>query len=133
MCPEAASGPPLLRVESLGKRFGGFVALDDVTFDLRPGEILGLVGPNGSGKTTCINVITGLYHPDGGRVYFDGRSTGGVSPHRMAHLGINRTFQVPRPFPTLTVRQNVELASAYGRDAARRLLPVDIPALLASV
>jgi branched-chain amino acid transport system ATP-binding protein len=131
MSPEA--GPILLRVESLVKRFGGFRALDGVSFDLRPGEILGLVGPNGSGKTTCINVITGLHRPDGGHVYFGGRSIGGIPPHRLVHLGINRTFQVPRPFPGLTVEQNVEIAATYGRDLSRRADPVDVRALLASL
>ncbi|HUI18906.1 MAG TPA: ATP-binding cassette domain-containing protein, partial [Alphaproteobacteria bacterium] len=70
---------PLLRVEGLVKRFGGFRALDELSFHLMPGEILGLVGPNGSGKTTCINVITGLYGPDAGTVTFDGRPVGGLA------------------------------------------------------
>ena len=83
------------------------------------GEILGLVGPNGSGKTTCINVISGLYQPDGGAIYFEGRAIGGMASHRLVHAGINRTFQVPRPFLTLTVRQNVEIAIAYGRNRDR--------------
>ena len=80
-----------------------------------PGEILGLVGPNGSGKTTCINVISGLYRPDGGQVLLDERPIGGLPPHKLVHLGINRTFQVPKPFLSLTVRENVEVAAAYGR------------------
>jgi len=71
-----------------------------------PGEILGLVGPNGSGKTTCINVISGLYRPDGGQVLLDERPIGGLPPHKLVHLGINRTFQVPKPFLSLTVREN---------------------------
>ncbi len=112
MSPEAA---PLLAVDGLVKRFGGFHALDGLTFHLKPGEILGLVGPNGSGKTTCINVISGLYPPDGGSIRFAGRSIGGLPSHRLVHLGINRTFQVPKPFMTLTVRENVEVANAYGR------------------
>jgi branched-chain amino acid transport system ATP-binding protein len=86
-----------------------------LSFSVRPGEILGLVGPNGSGKTTCINVISGLYRPDAGSVHFEGRAIGGLPSHRLVHAGINRTFQVPRPFLTLTVRQNVEIALAYGR------------------
>jgi branched-chain amino acid transport system ATP-binding protein len=106
---------PLLAVDDLVKRFGGFRALDGLTFDLAPGEILGLVGPNGSGKTTCINVVSGLYGPDGGTVRFEGRSVGGLPSHRLVHLGINRTFQVPKPFLTLTARENVEVAIAYGR------------------
>jgi branched-chain amino acid transport system ATP-binding protein len=110
---------PLLKVEGLVKRFGGFRALDVLSFSMHAGEILGLVGPNGSGKTTCINVISGLYRPDGGTVYFEGRSIGGLPSHRLVHAGVNRTFQVPRPFLTLSVRENVEIAMAYGRNGGR--------------
>jgi branched-chain amino acid transport system ATP-binding protein len=106
---------PLLRVEKVVKRFGGFCALDEVSFHLLPGEILGLVGPNGSGKTTCINVISGLYRPDAGQVLLDERPIGGLPSHKLVHLGINRTFQVPKPFLSLTVQENVEVAAAYGR------------------
>ncbi len=107
---------PLLKVDGLVKRFGGFRALDALSFSVGAGEILGLVGPNGSGKTTCINVISGLYRPDGGTILFEGRPIGGLPSHRLVHAGINRTFQVPRPFMTLTVRENVEIAIAYGRN-----------------
>jgi len=127
MSPERA---PLLRVEALVKRFGGFRALDGVSFHVLPGEILGLVGPNGSGKTTCINVITGLYGPDDGAVQFEGRPTGGLASHRLVHRGINRTFQVPKPFLTLTVRENVEVAAAHGRRMGDGL---DLDELLASL
>jgi len=105
---------PILSVRKLVKRFGGFVALDGLSFHAAPGEVLGLVGPNGSGKTTAINVISGLYAPDGGEVAFDGGSIGGVASHRLVHRGINRTFQVPKPFMSLTVRENVRVALAYG-------------------
>ncbi|MBO0751041.1 MAG: ABC transporter ATP-binding protein [Bradyrhizobiaceae bacterium] len=107
---------PLLRIDGLVKRFGGFPALDGLSFELKPGEVLGLVGPNGSGKTTCINVISGLYRPDGGEVYFDGAPIGGQASHRLVHRGINRTFQIPKPFLTLSVLENIELASTYGRN-----------------
>ncbi len=116
MSPEPA---PLLAVEGLVKRFGGFRALDALSFRVGAGEILGLVGPNGSGKTTCINVISGLYRPDGGSIHFEGRSIGGLASHRLVHAGINRTFQVPRPFLTLTARENVEIALAYGASRER--------------
>jgi branched-chain amino acid transport system ATP-binding protein len=106
---------PVLGVSSLVKRFGGFYALDGLSFHVAAGEILGLVGPNGSGKTTAINVISGLYAPDGGSVAFDGGPIGGVASHRLVHLGINRTFQIPKPFMSLTVRQNIAVALAYGR------------------
>ena len=127
MSPESQ---PLLLVEGLVTRFGGFRALDELNFHLNAGEILGLVGPNGSGKTTCINVISGLYAPEAGEIHFEGRPIAGMPSHRLVHLGINRTFQVPKPFLTLSVRQNVEIASAYGRHPQG---PVDIDALLASL
>jgi branched-chain amino acid transport system ATP-binding protein len=126
MSPDA---PPLLTVDGLVKRFGGFRALDVLSFSVGAGEILGLVGPNGSGKTTCINVISGLYRPDGGAIHFEGRPIGGLPSHRLVHAGINRTFQIPRPFLTLTVRENVEIALAYGRNRER----LDAGALLASL
>ena len=125
MSPEPQA---LLRVERLEKRFGGFRALDGVSFHVQPGEILGLVGPNGSGKTTCINVITGLHKPDGGALLYEGHAIGGLASHRLVHLGINRTFQVPKPFLTLTVRENVEVAAAYGRRGSDAF---DMQALLA--
>ncbi len=127
MSPNA---PPLLAVEGLVKRFGGFRALDVLSFSVGAGEILGLVGPNGSGKTTCINVISGLYRPDGGTIRFAGRPIGGMPSHRLVHAGINRTFQVPRPFLTLTVRENVEIAMAYG---GNRGGGSDVEALLSSL
>lgn len=128
------SRDPILHVGNLVKRFGAFRALDGISFDLRPGEVLGLVGPNGSGKTTCINVVSGLYAADEGRVMFEGRDLAAVPPHRRAQAGINRTFQSPHPFGSLTVRENVAVAAAYGgagRGAAGRA--PDLDALLASV
>src|SRR5579871_6961934 len=116
MSPETTK--PILNVTGLVKRFGGFYALDGLSFHVSSGEILGLVGPNGSGKTTAINVVSGLYAPDGGEVVFDGASIGGVASHRLVHRGINRTFQIPKPFLSLTVRQNVEVSLAYGGAAA---------------
>jgi ABC-type multidrug transport system fused ATPase/permease subunit len=114
--------------QTMVKRFGGFRALDVLSFAVSTGEILGLVGPNGSGKTTCINVISGLYRPDGGTIRFAGRSIGGLPSHRVVHAGINRTFQIPRPFFNLTVRQNVETlrrmdAAATVRPTSRRCCP----------
>jgi branched-chain amino acid transport system ATP-binding protein len=108
---------PVLRVADLTKRFGGFAALDGLSFHVKAGEILGLVGPNGSGKTTAINVISGLYTPDGGEVVLEGASIGGIVSHKLVHRGVNRTFQIPKPFLSLTVRQNIEVALAYGRAA----------------
>src|ERR1700722_12418721 len=112
MSPDSA---PILNVSKLVKRFDGFHALDGLSFHVAPGEILGLVGPNGSGKTTAINVISGLYAPDGGEVMLDDVSIGGMASHKLVHRGINRTFQIPKPFMSLSVRENIEVALAYGR------------------
>jgi branched-chain amino acid transport system ATP-binding protein len=112
MSPDNA---PILKVNDLLKRFGGFHALDGLSFHVASGEILGLVGPNGSGKTTAINVISGLYAPDRGEVVFDQASVGGMASHKLVHRGINRTFQIPKPFLSLTVRENIAVALAYGR------------------
>jgi branched-chain amino acid transport system ATP-binding protein len=120
------SPEPLLRIENLVKRFGGFRALDGLSLALRQGEILGLVGPNGSGKTTCINVVSGLYAADGGALHFAGRPIGGMPSHRLVHLGINRTFQIPKPFLTLTVRRNVAIAAAYGIGDRERREPDEL-------
>jgi branched-chain amino acid transport system ATP-binding protein len=124
MSPESA---PLLQVSKLVKRFGGFYALDGLSFHVSSGEILGLVGPNGSGKTTAINVISGLYAPDGGEIALEGISIGAVASHKLVHRGVNRTFQIPKPFLSLTVRQNVEVALAHGGASAA---PPSMAALL---
>lgn len=100
----------LLVVNQVVKKFGGFKALDGVQFSVDKGEVIGLVGPNGSGKTTCINVISGLYRPDGGEVRFRGEVCNGHSMDKMARMGLNRTFQIPKPFQSLTVAQNIEIA-----------------------
>ncbi len=115
----------LLVVERLSKHFGAFQALDGLSLKLASGEILGLVGPNGSGKTTAINVISGVYTADAGTIHFDGQPVGGLPIHRRAHLGINRTFQVPKPFKGLTVSENLEIAAVYsgaGRDEIGKCL-----------
>lgn len=108
----------LLFVKNVVKTFGGFRALDGIGFELGEGEILGLVGPNGSGKTTCINVISGLYAPTSGEVWLDGKPVGGKPMHKMASLGVNRTFQIPKPFKGLTVRQNLDIARKSSKAAA---------------
>ena len=128
--PAPSASAPLLLVRDLVKRFGGFRALDGVSFHLDRGEVLGLVGPNGSGKTTCINVISGLHSADGGSVAFEGAALHGVPSHRLARRGINRTFQSPHPFVTLSVLENVQVAATYGH--AGGAAP-DLPALLESL
>jgi branched-chain amino acid transport system ATP-binding protein len=107
-----------LQVDRLVREFGGLRALNDVSLQVGAGEVLGLVGPNGSGKTTLINVVSGVYGPTSGRVLLSGRSVGGLAPHRLAALGVNRTFQVPHPFRDLTVEENVTVAWRHG--GARR-------------
>ena len=97
----------VLEVDHVTLRFGGLTALDDVTFDIREGEILGLIGPNGAGKTTCFNVVTGVYKPTTGQVRFLGTTLTGYQRHRITKLGIARTFQNIRLFPTMTALENV--------------------------
>ena len=110
---------PILSVDAIVKRFGGFTALDGVSLDVAPGERLGLIGPNGSGKTTMINCIAGALYADGGRVLFQGDEVTRAKPHMRTYLGIARSFQIPRPFRTMTVAQNVKIPLEYAaRDDA---------------
>ena len=109
---------PLLEVRSITRRFGGIVALDDVSFDVGEGEIVGLIGPNGAGKTTAFNVITRLYKPDSGELNFEGESLLTTPPHAVIRRGIARTFQNLELFRTMTVRENV-LVGAHARAGAR--------------
>ncbi len=108
----------LLSVEHVTRRFGGIVALDDVSVDAEPGEIVGLIGPNGAGKTTLFNVITRLYRPQSGELRFDGRSLLHTPPHRVVHRGIARTFQNVELFSTMTVGENV-LVGTHSRNVMR--------------
>ena len=98
---------PLLEVRDLTRRFGGIIALDEVSFDVEAGQIVGLIGPNGAGKTTTFNVITRLYRPDSGELTFAGESLLSTPPHRVIQRGIARTFQNLELFKTMTVRENV--------------------------
>jgi branched-chain amino acid transport system ATP-binding protein len=98
---------PLLQVDGLSKAFGGNKAVAGVSLDLAAGQALGLVGPNGSGKTTLINVISGVYKPDGGSVTLKGHRVTGLASHRLCRLGLNRTFQIPRPLGDLRVADNL--------------------------
>ena len=100
----------VLKVEGLKKSFGGVRALKGVSFEVKKGEIFGIIGPNGSGKTTLINCITGFVKPDGGKVFFKGRDITGLPPHKIANLGIARTFQIMRPFYSLPAYKNVVIA-----------------------
>jgi branched-chain amino acid transport system ATP-binding protein len=104
----------VLSVDSVDKRFGGILALQDLNFEVQAGEVLGLMGPNGAGKTTLLNVIAGTYSPSSGQVNFCGRNITGFSAHKICHLGIARTYQIPQPFTSLLVRDNLMVAAKYG-------------------
>jgi branched-chain amino acid transport system ATP-binding protein len=103
----AGGGAPMLSVRDVAVRFGGIVALDGISFDIRPGEILGLIGPNGAGKTTLFNCLSRLYTPSSGDILFEGRSILDRPAHRIAEIGIGRTFQNVALFDRLTVRDNI--------------------------
>jgi branched-chain amino acid transport system ATP-binding protein len=103
-----------LEVKRLTKRFDGFTAVSNVSFEVAEGEILGLIGPNGSGKSTTFNVIAGALAPSSGSVRFRGEEIGGLPAYRVAHAGIARTHQIPRPFRKLSLLENVALAAFYG-------------------
>ena len=106
--------PALLEVAGLCKRYGAIVVADEVTFSLDVGVCLGMIGPNGAGKTSVFNLIAGTVAADGGVIRFDGRDVTGLAPHRRARLGIVRAFQIPQPFPHLTVYENVLAATSFG-------------------
>jgi branched-chain amino acid transport system ATP-binding protein len=128
----------VLVVENLVKRFGGFRAVNNVSFKVDRGEILGLIGPNGSGKSTIFNMLSGTFAPTSGSVMFDGAEISGLAPHRIINRGIGRTFQIPRPFHRLTMFENVALAGYFGQGrhsrakaeeaAERALAMVGLPA-----
>jgi branched-chain amino acid transport system ATP-binding protein len=107
--------PPLLRVSGLSRWFGGLRAVDEVSFDLRSNEIVGLIGPNGAGKTTLFEAVSGFIRPTKGTVTFDGLDITGQPPHRLARLGIGRTFQIVQPFRDVSVLENV-IAGVVGPD-----------------
>ena len=108
----------MLTVNRLTKQFGGFTALNAVSFEVKPGEILGLIGPNGSGKTTCFNCISGALAPTSGSIRFKNDEIAGATPDAICHRGLARTFQIPRPFRKLSILENVAVAAHFG--AARR-------------
>ncbi len=119
----------LLRVEGLTKRFGGFTALDGVSLDVRAGERLGLIGPNGSGKTTLINCIAGALPTDAGQIVFKGAVLGRMPAYRRTRRGIARSYQVPKPFTSMTVLENIAVPLEYARrggggDVAARALEI---------
>lgn len=126
----------ILQTENITKRFGGLIAVNEVSLTVNQGEIFGLIGPNGAGKTTFINVVSGFYPADGGRITFNGEDVTMLKSHQLCHKGIARTFQIVNPFPKMTVLENVEVASIFGqlgsdKDSRRRALEelefVDFP------
>ena len=104
----------VLEARGVSRRFGGLVAVNDVSFELQAGEIFGLIGPNGAGKTTLMNLISGLTPLSAGRLVFLGRRIDGLAPHKITRLGIARTFQVMRPFLGMTARENVAIGARFG-------------------
>ena len=107
---------PLLEVRGVSKRFGGLLAVSDVSFTLNQGEILGLIGPNGAGKTTLFNVVNGVYKSDHGSITFSGRDIAGMSPHKIVHLGLARTHQIVQPLNEMSVLDNVTVGACFGRE-----------------
>jgi branched-chain amino acid transport system ATP-binding protein len=112
----------LLDVERLSKRFGGFVALDEIDLSVAAGERVGLIGPNGSGKSTLVNCLCGTLVNEAGTVRFEGRDLAGQSAHQRTHLGMARSFQLPRPFASMTIADNLKVPLLYTVNARRRPL-----------
>ena len=123
----------LLEIEALDKHFGGLHAVRNVSFTVAKGEIVGILGPNGAGKTTLYNLLTGFIAADGGRIVFNGRELRGMVPHRIARLGISRTFQLCRPFVGMTVLENVIVGALGTAGVDRAGLDERARTLLASV
>ncbi|HTS23700.1 MAG TPA: ABC transporter ATP-binding protein [Casimicrobiaceae bacterium] len=115
---------PLLRVTGLTKRFGGFTAVDRVDLEVAPGERLGLIGPNGSGKSTLVNCLSGTLRNDEGAILFGGREIGGEPPHRRVRHGLARSFQIPKPFASMSVLDNLRIPLHYAARGHDRL-PLD--------
>jgi branched-chain amino acid transport system ATP-binding protein len=107
--------PPLLEVSAISKRFGGLQAVRDLSLEMARGEVLGLIGPNGAGKTTAFNLVSGFLTPDQGAVHFEGHPLVGLKPHAICGLGLARTFQIVRPFPHLSVLDNVRVGALARR------------------
>ena len=131
MCP---GNETVLEAQGLSKQFGGTAALKDVSLSAAAGEIVGLIGPNGAGKTTLLNLLSGVLRPSRGRVLFQGRDLSGMKTHAVARMGIARTLQTPRSFPSMSVLENVAVGAAFGKshgkagDALRSLQLVGLGA-----
>jgi branched-chain amino acid transport system ATP-binding protein len=127
---DAASQPAILAVSGLGKRFGGFVALESIDLAVATGERLGLIGPNGSGKSTLVNCLCGTLHNETGTVVFDGQKLDGLIAHERTRLGLARSFQLPKPFHTLTLIDNLRVPLLYTVNArpGQRLSAAEVEA-----
>jgi branched-chain amino acid transport system ATP-binding protein len=115
----------LLELNGVTKRFGGLTAVNNVTFNVEEGEIFGLIGPNGAGKSTLLNCLAGALRPNEGTVRVNGQDTTGLSADKMCRLGVSRTFQIPRPFPRMSVLENVVVAASFGDPHADRRMIAD--------
>ncbi len=107
----------ILQLQGVTRQFGGLMALNNVSFDLRPGEIVGLIGPNGAGKTTLVNLVTAVYGLTRGKIFFDGHQIDGMKSHEISRLGVARTFQIVQPFPQMTVLENVAAGALFAAGA----------------
>ncbi|MFL9825620.1 ABC transporter ATP-binding protein [Rhodoplanes sp. SY1] len=126
---------PLLQVDGVGKRFGGFIALDGVDLTIPAGERVGLIGPNGSGKSTLVNCLSGTLVHETGTVCFEGRDLAGLGPHQRTRRGIARSFQLPRPFASLTIAENIRVPLVWAAESrrGRRLSEPEIADRIAEV
>ncbi len=120
-----SAGAPLLAIERVSKRFGGIKALSEVSFEVAEGEIVGLMGANGAGKTTLFSLVAGNERPSGGDIRLQGRSLVGLRPDRICRLGVARTFQIVKPFPALTVMENLRTAAMFGMAQVQRASAAD--------
>ncbi len=116
----------VLETKNLTKKFGGLTAVNEISMTLHKGDIVGLIGPNGAGKTTFINAISGLNPPTSGTVTMFGEDTTGLSPEKMCHLGLSRTFQIPSPFPKMTAIESVMTAAIFGNKSETKNDPVEL-------
>jgi len=124
---------PILSVAGVTKSFGGLVAVRNMSFNVAAGEVMGLMGPNGAGKTTLLNIIAGEYRPDSGIIKFKDHNISGTPPHKVCHLGITRTYQIPQPFTNLSALQNVMVAGIYGRNMSRAEAEAEADQILETV
>jgi branched-chain amino acid transport system ATP-binding protein len=123
----------ILSVTGISKHFGGVVAVRDISFDVQAGEVLGLMGPNGAGKSTLLDLISGEHKPDSGTAKLKGQGIIGLSKHRICHLGIARTYQIPQPFVNLTALQNIAVAAEYGTGLSKAAAESEALQLLETV